>query len=285
MKTYILFFIAILIGGNVSCQSVPSIFNNIPDSVAEVFQPNFISLTNRYEISISFSSYVEEIFYTVQYPNEKMKIFSRKLKNNKWSEEYELDLLVDSENSYAMEPFPSPKNDNLYFTVCDSVGCDIWFVEKMNDQWQNSTKLDSDLNNDIVFYSTFNQNGDMFYTNVSKMKTYLATFQNSKYSKFEIAGIGGAHAFPSPDGKYVLVNSKGEFGKSDIFVFFKEENNTWSKPINLGEKINTNCSESCPSLSPDGKILFFNRHCEENNDSYDIFWINSRFIYNLEPQD
>jgi len=80
----------------------------------------------------------------------------------------------------------------------------------------------------------------------------------------------------------VLVNSKGEFGRSDIFVYFRNEDNSWSQPINLGEKVNSDCSESCPSLSPDGKYLFFNRHCEDDRDSYDIYWINASFIKELE---
>ncbi len=248
------------------------------------FAEGIVCLPNRWELSISFMPDTSEVFYTIKYPEKDMQIFSRKYENNQWSEEYELDLLVDPMNSYAMEPFPSPDGTQLYYTVCDSLGCDIWYVSKNKDAWENPQRLDSDINKDVVFYSTFTSNGDMFYTNVSERKIYFAKIEEGKYLKSEVAGFGGAHAFPSPDGSFVLVNSKGEYGKSDIFIYFKNKDGSWSKPINLGSMVNSECSESCPSLSPDGKYLFFNRHCYNEEDAYDIFKVNAKFINELKPE-
>ncbi|MBP6385035.1 MAG: OmpA family protein [Pseudarcicella sp.] len=45
-------------------------------------------------------------------------------------------------------------------------------------------------------------------------------------------------------------------GSCDLFVSYKK-NNDWSKPINLGKNINTENWESQPSLSIDGRTLYF----------------------------
>ncbi len=255
------------------------------DSIPELFEPGLISNPERWEVSISFLPDESEVFYTVKYSEKDMQIFSRKRIDNEWSDEYEMDLLIDKENSYAMEPFPSNDGNKLFYTLCDSLGCDIWFVQKVRNKWVNPTKLDSDLNKDVVFYSTFTQNGDMYYTNVSKRKTFMAELNNGNYNKISEAGFGGAHAFPSPDGSFVVVNSKGEYGRSDIFVYFKNDDNSWSVPINLGRNVNTGCSESCPSISPDGRYLFFNRHCYNDQDDYDIYRVSIKVIENLKPVD
>jgi len=165
-----------------------------PIDQAEIFAENIICLQDRWEVSISFSSNHNEVFYTVKYPDNDMQVYSRKYSADKWKEEIELKFLVDDKNSYAMEPFPSPNGNKLFYTVCDSVGCDIWFVEKKADNWINPQKLSSALNNDVVFYSTFINNNDMLYTNVSERKTFRAIYNSGQYDDFGEVEFGGAHA-------------------------------------------------------------------------------------------
>ena len=47
------------------------------------------------------------------------------------------------------------------------------------------------------------------------------------------------------------------FGGFDLYASFNNGNNSWTKPVNLGEKINTEANEHFATLSPDGKYLFF----------------------------
>lgn len=49
------------------------------------------------------------------------------------------------------------------------------------------------------------------------------------------------------------------YGSCDIYVALKEPDGSWSKPENLGSNINTGAWESMPSISPDGKTLYFVR--------------------------
>jgi outer membrane protein OmpA-like peptidoglycan-associated protein len=81
----------------------------------------------------------------------------------------------------------------------------------------------------------------------------------------------GAPTF-SADGKYVILvgcetGNRGDFeygadraglGSCDLFVSEKT-GNEWSKPVNMGNRINTGHFESQPSFSSDGKTLYFIR--------------------------
>lgn len=63
----------------------------------------------------------------------------------------------------------------------------------------------------------------------------------------------------SNSGKYLLLaieKKKGQ-GLKDIWVSFPEETNEWSKPINLGEVVNTKGEEFGPFLASDDKTLYF----------------------------
>ncbi len=82
----------------------------------------------------------------------------------------------------------------------------------------------------------------------------------------------------------MLIDSRGQenYGKLDIYLTYKQEDGSWSAPINLGPAVNTEYSETCPSMSPDGKYIFFGRY-NDLNDKSDIYWISSDIIKKLKP--
>lgn len=57
---------------------------------------------------------------------------------------------------------------------------------------------------------------------------------------------------------------KSGYGREDIFYSIREKNG-WSKPINIGSTINTEGYEGFPSVSPDGKRLYFTREIVGKN--------------------
>ena len=95
----------------------------------------------------------------------------------------------------------------------------------------------------------------------------------------EDAGFDGMHAFISPDESFVLVDARvgGEGARADIFVAFRQENGEWTDLVNLGPTVNTEYSETCPSLSPAGQFIFFSRY-DEANEVSNIYWVSARLI-------
>jgi hypothetical protein len=95
-------------------------------------------------------------------------------------------------------------------------------------------------------------------------------------------------------------------GNSDLFISFMKDNGNWTKAINMGEKINSSDWEFCPTVSPDGKYLFFtsNRRLHKpyseisltydkklkildspGNGSADIYWVDAKIIDELKPKE
>ena len=95
----------------------------------------------------------------------------------------------------------SINDDKIYFTAYDSIFSDekIWYVNRLENSWSNAKELDSPINDDIVFYSNDAKNGDLYYTSISKGKTYYAPNKNGNFPEVHEVEIDfGMHAFISP---------------------------------------------------------------------------------------
>jgi len=83
----------------------------------------------------------------------------------------------------------------------------------------------------------------------------------------------GAHTISS-DGNYMVYtfcDPKAGYGSCDLFRTRRMDDGTWSKPANLGAKINSQSWDSQPSLSADGKFLFFVSRRKGGHGGSDIY--------------
>jgi outer membrane protein OmpA-like peptidoglycan-associated protein/Tol biopolymer transport system component len=86
------------------------------------------------------------------------------------------------------------------------------------------------------------------------------------------SGNEGAQCI-SPDGQFLYFAGCGRadgLGKCDIY-YSQLIGNEWSKPQNIGAPINSPHWESQPSISPDGKTLYFVSDRKGGYGSYDIY--------------
>lgn len=82
---------------------------------------------------------------------------------------------------------------------------------------------------------------------------------------------GGACLSPDKKTLYFTSERKGGYGHSDIWMSTKISNKEWSKPVNLGNIVNTPYDEVGLFMAPDGKTLFFASNGPNSMGSYDIF--------------
>ncbi|MDC1106382.1 OmpA family protein [Prolixibacteraceae bacterium] len=78
----------------------------------------------------------------------------------------------------------------------------------------------------------------------------------------------------SADGRLLFLtacNRVGGKGSCDIYVSMKQSNNSWSSPKNLGKPVNTSGWESQPSVSADGRYLFFVSNRKGSKGKTDIY--------------
>jgi Tol biopolymer transport system component len=127
--------------------------------------------------------------------------------------------------------------------------------------------------------------GSLTYTNLEERAIFRATLDGDRVVSAEPAGLpSGGHAFPAPNGSYTVFDSASpdSEGQRDIFVTFRDDNGTWRPAVPLGPEVNTGHSETCPSLSPDGRFLFFSRYNEPGGLS-NIYWVSSDVITEVVP--
>lgn len=77
----------------------------------------------------------------------------------------------------------------------------------------------------------------------------------------------------SSDGKTLFFSSSrpGGFGGKDLWLSSLNEKNLWTKPLNLGVKINTDGDEMSPFIHFDGKTLYFASDGRAGMGGFDIY--------------
>jgi hypothetical protein len=88
----------------------------------------------------------------------------------------------------------------------------------------------------------------------------------------------------SNDGKFLFFSSDrpGGYGGYDLWYSYWE-NDHWSHPFNMGDKINTASNERDPSISPDSKHFFFSSDRPFSNDDANLDKKNDYDIYLALP--
>lgn len=257
-----------------------------PGLVAEIFAPGIVSIKGRYDYGVSFSPDLDEIYFSVQPKKGPADIYFSKIEDEKWKSLQKANF-TKGQKAGEMEPFVTADGKRIYFTGYSSgfTNEKIWYVDRLGNGWSNAIKLDSPINGDDVMNLTQAKNGDVFYDNRSKRKMYSSSSKNAEFPEVQEVEVEiGSHPFISSSQDYLLVQAQNKEDKkrgSDIYVFFKEKHGTWSKPINLGNTVNSNFHERVPSVTPDGKYLFFSRYNEEGGIS-DLYWASTEVISKLK---
>ena len=260
-----------------------------PKDSAIIFAPEIISVTNRGEYAFAISPNHDEYFYNTGMSEDTTQpygLLQLKRIGDKWLKPQKANL--NQKGFWEQEAFYSPDGNNIFYAVSDSGYTKIWFSHKTNNGWSKGELFNSPINDSSkrVFYATFSNNGNLYYTNVDKLKINMSENDSGTYNSFKEIGLPHAgHAYIAPDENFIVFDSKqsDSYGKTDIYVAFKTMYGNWSEPINLGPQVNTEYLETCPSLSPDGKYIFFGRYNDENEKS-NIYWISSEIIDKLREK-
>ncbi len=256
-----------------------------PTTEAVVFAPGVVSIPGRYEYALSIHPDGNRMLFSVECPDEGASVQQARVSNGDWTTPAQADL-TDGARKHEMEAFFGIDGERIFFAPY-SKGMDvrIWTADVTPEGFADPRALGGPIAEDPSFYPVQAADGSLFYTNLAKRSVWRATLDNGDFPLAREAGLElGGHAFPSPDGRFVLVDSAalGSDEQRDIFVSFRNDDGSWGTPKPLGPSVNTEYSETCPSLSPDGKYLFFSRYNEPGGIS-DIYWISSEVIETEAP--
>ena len=133
-------------------------------------------------------------------------------------------------------------------------------INSQNDEYVNSVTADDEVLYFTVCKNPENpklKNEDFCFS--EREKNYIG-WMPSKYLGPPVNSQGNEGALTiSPDGRYLFFagcNREDGYGSCDIYISVKK-GDKWGKPVNLGFEVNSSYWESQPSLSSDGRTLYF----------------------------
>ena len=278
--------VIIIPGSAVSGQAGPYLGQDPPGQVASVFAPGLVSVTGDYEYALSMSPDGDTILFTRQTAAGQVRVWQTRRHETGWSTPAPLDLTAERCKD-EMEAFFSPDGQRLYFAPYNE-GMDvrIWATERQpgqgdqKDSWARSRPLAGSPATDPAFFPTISRAGRLYYTNLKTRSLWVAEQDGQGAWQGRPLGLEfGGHGFIAPDESFILLDGthEGGLGQGDIWVAFNHGPEGWSTPVNLGPRVNSAHGESCPSLSPDGRCLFFSRYDEVGGVSQ-IYWVDARVI-------
>ncbi|HPE58049.1 MAG TPA: OmpA family protein [Bacteroidales bacterium] len=205
-------------------------------------------------------------------------------------------------NSVADEYTPQidPTGQRLYFTSQrksrfsteldeDGInwGEDVYYVEKVNGQWQSPVLLPEPINSqNNDFGSTFTGDGQtMVYVRcsaedgVGSCDLYINFKDGDDWSEpINMGNVVNSVEWDSQpsisaDGTKIIFASdrEGGYGGSDLYLIEKNPFGDWGIPVNLGPRVNTPWTEKSPYIAPDGKTLYFSSYGHPGFGNADIF--------------
>lgn len=280
-----------------SQNSVYLIFDNdIPGTVPKIFAKNIFDKDSSYIGYCSFYNKGEEFYYAIT--------------NRQWNTSQILKLTSDKQidtlhlninAQWIGEPMFTLDEKRMYFTAIAEPlenldwHADLFYIEIKDDGWSepknfelNSLKSEwhiSFTKNNVAYFGSERDgarlSADLFYSKLEdgkyKKAIKLPSKINSQYNDCD--------PLISPDESYLIFHSDrpGGYGEHDLYVAFRKGENDWTEPENLGGNINTDGWEMGPSISPDGKYLFFTRRKSWNTDEPSkIYWVDISIIENMK---
>ena len=222
------------------------------------------------------------------------------------------------------EPALSVDGSRLYFLSNRPDGDepagdqDIWYVERAGEDWSTPQNLGEPVNTDGgEFFPSLASDGTLYFTRNEKGSALNQIFRskwvNGSFQEPELlpdqvnCGTNRFNAYVSPDQSYMIVPATGmgdAFDGVDYYIVFRDMNDQWSAPINMGSQVNAdNARGWSPYVSPDNRYFFFmatrTNEIEQadwtyqnlmelsdspGNGNADIYWMDAGFIRKLKEQ-
>ncbi|KQC31718.1 hypothetical protein AAY42_10355 [Flagellimonas eckloniae] len=245
-----------------------------PGSTPEVFAPGMVSTEHR-DLSGFFTPDMKEFYFT-----------RKDLETGKWSL-----IVFKYENSQWQKSVVGPRVGRPIIAPDGKtmhLGRD--YMKRTNTGWSEVKSLGPMFNREdwgIMRLSSSTKGTYVFDDYKSNDVIRISTLKNGKREEPRLLGKEintgkyTAHPFIAPDESYLIWDSErdGGYGKSDLYISFRQNDGSWGAAINMGDKINTTFGESGGYVTPDGKYLFYNSGDLENKD---IFWVDAQVIENLK---
>ncbi len=271
-----------------------------PGLTAEIFAPGIISTLEMSEMCSAFTADGKEFYYNAQHKG-RWSIFLTRETIGRWTKPRPLAFTSEyTDRDFTM----SPDGQKIYFgsnrprekneEPLDAL--DIYMTQRISDvAWSDPKNVGPQINSDLgENYPSIAHSGNLYFFSTRKdtfggCDIYVSRYVDGRYLLPE--NLGSAinsdrndwDAFIAPDESCIIFSSQNRadtFGGQDLYISFRQDDGSWTMAKNMGPSVNSHSGEICPSVSLDGKYLFFT---SRRQGMADIFWIDSDIIHKLKP--
>jgi hypothetical protein len=303
--------------------SGPYLGQTPPNTEPQLFAPGIVS-TGMYNRDVAMTPDGNEIYFCISTLGYNLIFFSKQV-DGFWTEP-EIAPFISNDAYMYYEPHITPDGKQLLFLSNmpseerKEGNEDIWAVKRIGDGWGKPYNLgDPICTEHAEYFPSVTNDATLYFSRQNKNERinyiYRSAFINGKYEAPEKlgpevnCGTNRYNTYIDPNERYIIVPAVGmkdSYGGADYYIVFRDENDQWSKPINMGRQVNTKSGqEYSPYVSPDGKYFFFMsartlpgiassdekityRKLKElqdrpQNGNSDIYWIDASFIKDLKP--
>ncbi|MCG7853184.1 MAG: glycoside hydrolase [Methanosarcinaceae archaeon] len=246
----------------------------LPGDTVRLFAPGIIS-TGMNERDASFVYNGKELFYTLFIENKFVILHTEEAAEH-WTKP---EVASFSGKYNDMEPCFASRGQGLYFISnrpvegksTDPMDYDIWYTYKTLEGWAEPQPIGAPVNtNQLEFFPSVTSDGTLYFgrnsADNSRSDIYRARWTDGKFNEPEkLPAIINAVENPfnaciAPDERYLVFcayKRGSSYGGSDYYISYRDKDDTWSDPVNLGPSINTAGDEYSPHITPGGKYFFF----------------------------
>jgi len=252
-----------------------------PGKVAEPFAPGTIS-KNGWELEGVFAPGMKEFYFTLDRATDvkdfRPTVVGFRQENNVWKQYTEFPRIG--------EMVFSPDGQRMHMAK--------GYKDRVGDGWSERKSLGPmfDRKDWGIMRLSASAKGSYVFDDAKNKVIRISTYKNGKRQAPKVmaqvinSGIATAHPFISPDESYLIFDSRreGGYGEADLYISFRQKDDSWGTAINMGAKVNSNQSDSYPTVTPDGKYLIFNRNIDKKTYNVDIYWVDAQIIETLRPK-
>jgi len=259
-----------------------------PGSTPQVFAPGLISDTRPHHLELwaTFSADGNTFCF-----NRNAYVFITENADQGWTRPRRVRSIPKATTSCCL----SPDANSIYFNYCynyrknSSMHYSPYRCQKTLSGWSAPQKLGPPLDSsegELTLTLVANNNiyiGSKRRHEDKSSNIWVAPFVGNTWPRVEHLCFNHPAADPgvAPDESFMVVtalNLPGGYGYRDLYLTLRLPDGTWSKPQNLGSRINTANFEYSPRISPDKKYLFFTRGDGWGGyggpgDTGDIYWV------------
>jgi len=290
------FTVFLLLSACKSNEQIHYLDKNFPGLTPKIYAPEIFSSNNSYDHGITMREFGKEHYSII---SGKSWIYEGIIRYTKDEiGKLKIDTItfpktIHSKSSGIITGEATFSQDEKTMYFVSNYPTDIWksTIDK-NRNWTAPQKLHSSIvDGGSEWYPFIGTDNCLYYSKevdgestIFKSKKVNGEYKDGK--RFEAAfnyNCGESYFSKKMDFIIFASSRKNGFGNQDLYVSFKNKDNTWSKGYNLGDKINTPSYELAPYISPDEKHLFFTRRDKfDDANSSDIYWVSLDIIKSIK---